>query len=357
MFVQGLTYNSSTTLDHLADNAPDLAILVGDVAYADAFMTNGTMGAYLRNSKATPIPPSIISLPFGTFQPKWDMWGRLTEQMFSRVPLQVIVGNHDVEPQFSGRFSTSDVKFVAWKTRYPMPHKESGSSDPNYYSYDVGGVHFIALSPYIPFSKGTPQHQWLEADLSRIDRARTPWVIAKIHAPFYVSYSSHYMENECMRQELEPLLYKHGVDLVLSGHVHAYERTFAVNNFKRDSCAPVHITIGDGGNIEKLYRTYADDSGLCPVPGPSPFSMLPYCPNFPYPGGPRNGFCSTSQPKWSAYRDPSFGHGILVVQNATHAVWEWHRNQDAEDVVSDRTLFVRIPNCGLRAQQIEISTA
>ncbi len=41
MFVQGLTYNSSTTLDHLADNAPDLAILVGDLTYADAFMTNG----------------------------------------------------------------------------------------------------------------------------------------------------------------------------------------------------------------------------------------------------------------------------------------------------------------------------
>jgi hypothetical protein len=51
----------------------------------------------------------------------------------------------------------------------------------------------------------------------------------------------------------------------------------------------------------------------------------------------------------SAYREPSFGHGILVVENATHAVWEWHRNQDAADVVSDRTLIVRDGKCVGRA--------
>jgi Iron/zinc purple acid phosphatase-like protein C len=45
----------------------------------------------------------------------------------------------------------------------------------------------------------------------------------------------------------------------------------------------------------------------------------------------------------SAYREPSFGHGILIVENATHAVWEWHRNEDAADVISDQTYFVRDP--------------
>ena len=33
------------------------------------------------------------------------------------------------------------------------------------------------------------------------------------------------------------------------------------------------------------------------------------------------------RPKWSAFREPSFGHGMLLLQNLTHAQWRWHRNQ------------------------------
>jgi hypothetical protein len=51
----------------------------------------------------------------------------------------------------------------------------------------------------------------------------------------------------------------------------------------------------------------------------------------------------------SAHREPSFGHGILVVTNATHAVWQWHRNQDAADVISDETFIVRKEDCLSRA--------
>jgi hypothetical protein len=36
----------------------------------------------------------------------------------------------------------------------------------------------------------------------------------------------------------------------LFGHVHVYERTKPVRNYYVDECGPVHITIGDGGNIE-----------------------------------------------------------------------------------------------------------
>lgn len=34
-------------------------------------------------------------------------------------------------------------------------------------------------------------------------------------------------------------------------------------------------------------------------------------------------------------REASYGHGVLDLMNATHARWQWHRNQDAEPVVSD----------------------
>jgi hypothetical protein len=64
-------------------------------------------------------------------------------------------------------FNTTDVKFVSYKARYPVPHNESGSPNPNYYSFDVGGIHVIGLSSYIPFQRGTPQYQWLENDLKK----------------------------------------------------------------------------------------------------------------------------------------------------------------------------------------------
>ena len=57
--------------------------------------------------------------------------------------------------------------------------------------------------------------------LSQLDRVKTPWVVVAIHAPFYHTYAGHYKEVECMRQSYEPLFVRHGVDLVLSGHVHA----------------------------------------------------------------------------------------------------------------------------------------
>ena len=33
------------------------------------------------------------------------------------------------------------------------------------------------------------------------------------------------------------------------------------------------------------------------------------------------GFCYKEQPPWSAYREPSFGHGTLDIVNGTHALW------------------------------------
>lgn len=37
--------------------------------------------------------------------------------------------------------------------------------------------------------------------------------------------TTHYLENECMREAMEELLYENGVDVVLNGHLHEYERT------------------------------------------------------------------------------------------------------------------------------------
>jgi hypothetical protein len=42
-----------------------------------------------------------------------------------------------------------------------------------------------------------------------------------------------------------------------------------VYNYTLDPCGPVYITVGDGGNIEKVDVDFADDPGKCPSAGDS----------------------------------------------------------------------------------------
>lgn len=78
---------------------------------------------------------------------------------------------------------------------------------------------------FSPSGKYTPQYKWLEAELPRVNRSETPWLIVLMHSPWYNSYNYHYMEGETMRVMFEPWFVKYKVDLVFAGHVHAYERS------------------------------------------------------------------------------------------------------------------------------------
>jgi len=99
--------------------------------------------------------------------------------------------------------------------------------------------------------------------------------------------------------------------------VHAYERMNRVFNYTLDPCGPLYITIGDGGNIEKIDIDHADDPGKCPSPGDNHPEFGGVC-HLNFTSGPAKGkFCWDRQPEWSAYRESSFGHGSLEVTHLT----------------------------------------
>ncbi|KNA18249.1 hypothetical protein SOVF_072100 [Spinacia oleracea] len=329
----GLTHNSTTTINHVTLNDPSLILMVGDLTYANQYRTTGGEGASCF-SCAFPEAPIRES-----YQPRWDGWGRFMEPLISKVPMMVIQGNHEIEPQAAG------VTFKSYLTRFAVPSEESGSKSNFYYSFDAGGIHVIMLGAYEDYDTTSAQYAWLVKDLEKVNRDVTPWLVAAWHPPWYNSYSSHYQEFECMRQELEALLYQYGVDIVFSGHVHAYERMNRVYNYTLNPCGSVYITVGDGGNIEKVDVDHADDSGKCPKPMDNVPEIGPVC-HLNFTSGPAKGkFCWDRQPEWSAFRESSFGHGILEVLNSTHALWTWHRNQDVfrDDVRGDRLYIVRQP--------------
>ncbi|KAI3442841.1 Purple acid phosphatase [Psidium guajava] len=264
----GQTEWTKSTLEHVESKDYDVFLLPGDLSYADRQ------------------------------QPLWDSFGRLVELSASRRPWMVTEGNHEMEI-FPIIYPHG---FKAYNARWRMPYEESGSESNLYYSFDVAGgsIHIVMLGSYTEFDSDSAQYRWLRQDLAKIDRQTTPWVIVLLHAPWYNTNSAHHGEGESMRKAMEELLYGARVDIVIAGHVHAYERFTRIYDNEADSCGPVYVTIGDGGNREGLALSYKEPA--------SPLSM---------------------------FREASFGHGRLRVLNHTHMHWSWHRNNETNSVVAD----------------------
>ncbi|KAJ0094005.1 hypothetical protein Patl1_25999 [Pistacia atlantica] len=354
----GLTYNTTTTVSHLLSNHPALLLLIGDLSYADLYFTNGT--------KWNISSSSFLQNPFReTYQPRWDYWGRFMQPLVSNVPAMVIEGEHEIEQQ------ADNYAFVAYSYRFAFPYKEGGSSSSLYYSFNSGGIHFVMLGAFVNYDKSSDQYNWLERDLAEVDRKVTPWLVAAWHRPWYSTYVAHYREAECMRVEMEELLYHSGVDIVFNGHyINEVIITYRfmlmrgrtrVYNYSLDPCGPVYITVGDGGNVEGLDIEHADEPGNCPDPASTADKYLGGFCAFNFTSGPASGkFCWDQQPDYSAYRESSFGHGILEivdvkqqtnrhycglqVKNETHALWTWHRNQEYYENAGDIIYIVREPN-------------
>ncbi len=101
-----------------------------------------------------------------------------------------------------------------------------------YYSFDYGNIHFICLESYqVPGNSSafSTMKTWLTNDINATTRE---WIIAFWHHPPY-SKGSHNSDTESqmvkMRTDVNPILEAGGVDLVLSGHSHAYERSYLID--------------------------------------------------------------------------------------------------------------------------------
>ena len=65
-----------------------------------------------------------------------------------------------------------------------------------------------------------------------MDRTKTPWLLVLFHVPWYNSNKAHKGEGDGMMAAMESLLYAASVDMVLAGHVHAYERSVCLDCFR-----------------------------------------------------------------------------------------------------------------------------
>ena len=138
--------------------------------------------------------------------------------LFKSIPFYPAAGNHD--------YHTLDA--APFRDVFNLP----GTTEEKWYSYDWGMVHFAAIDTEADYAT---QAAWLDADLAA---SNAPWKIVYMHRPPYSSGA--HGSDKALRRHLAPVLKRHGVQLVLAGHDHDYERMIP-----QDGTA--YVVTGGGG--------------------------------------------------------------------------------------------------------------
>ncbi|GAB2779753.1 hypothetical protein GCM10027275_24130 [Rhabdobacter roseus] len=155
------------------------------------------------------------------------------DNLLKNYPLFPCPGNHDYRDFPSA--SASDQYKMAYFQNFTMPTQgECGgvpSRTQSYYSFDIGNVHFLSLDSYGPDFKGLymynegEQVEWVKKDLAA---NKSQWVVAYWHHPPY-TMGSHNSDTEkdliSIRENFIKVLEEQGVDLIICGHSHVYERS------------------------------------------------------------------------------------------------------------------------------------
>ena len=137
-----------------------------------------------------------------------------------------------------------------------------------YYSFDFGRAHFICLDSHDLDRKPTGlMARWLKMDL---DRTRQDWIIAYFHHPPYTK-GSHDSDREKqlveMRTHMMPILESGGVDLVLTGHSHIYERSMLIDGAYATPTVAEGVVLDDREGDPGRDGPYRKSAGLTPNSG------------------------------------------------------------------------------------------
>ena len=179
------------------------------------------------------------------------------------------MGNHE------GATSNGKTGTGPYYDAYITPTKaEAGgvpSGNESYYSFDYGRIHFVVLNSHdLDRRPAATMAQWLREDLAKTSPKKTDWIIAYWHHPPYTK-GSHDSDKEHqlieMREHIMPILESNGVDLVLTGHSHIYERSMLMDGAYETPTVAENKILDDGDGDEKGDGAYQKSPGLPPNQG------------------------------------------------------------------------------------------
>jgi len=215
-------------------------------------------------------------------EPIWDDYMNQIQPLASILPYQATVGNHE-----------HYYNWTAYRHRFQMPWSDRANNK-FWFSFDYANVHVTVMSmDSNPYDINSEQYAWLEQDLSaayeQAQKSSIPsWIILAGHRPFLCSSEDEY-DQHCpgapLLSTIEPLILKYHVDLVLTGHMHVYERTYPTIN---GTTSPPYTNNYTNIN-EPIYIVQGTSGAFI------------------------GGTWVQPQPKWSAFRKEEYGYGRMDV--------------------------------------------
>ncbi len=197
----------------------------------------------------------------------FEVYGRVLRQ----APVWPTLGNHDALHADSPTLSGAYYDIFTLPTLGQCGGVASGTEA--YYSFDHANIHFVCLdSEDTDRSPDGAMARWLRADLA--DNTRD-WLVAYFHHPPY-SKGSHDSDKDSdsgarlgeMRRNFVPILEAGGVDLVLSGHSHVYERSLFVDgHYGTSTNLAAHMIVDARSGRVDLDGPYTKPAGMVPHKG------------------------------------------------------------------------------------------
>lgn len=167
-----------------------------------------------------------------------DIYFTPYRDIIKNVNVFTVLGNHDVITD-NGAIYLDD---------FYLPRNNAENTE-RYYAYRWGHAFFIALDTNIDYAPGSPQHAFLLEALESEERKGARWTFVSAHHPPWTEYWTNYFGDERVRELLVPIFETHGVDMVMNGHTHSYER---------GERGHVHYLVsgGGGGGLDDFFVDY-----------------------------------------------------------------------------------------------------
>jgi hypothetical protein len=210
----------------------------------------------------------------------------------------------------------------------------------------------VSISTEHCFDAGCPQMVWLEADLAKAaaNREMVPWIAMSIHRPMYCSEDGVQTPGNQYQVAMEPLMLQYDVDIVIQGHMHAYERIHPVTDgvpsvlpaknaedgvdvYNSQGKGPVYVVQGNTGAMQ--FERWQN-------PQPE-YSAIRFANGYIPPRDHKSSEGSEALKGLvldSNYQD-SFGLGIMTLHNATHLYYKNHPVTD-EGIVDEFWIVKRV---------------
>jgi hypothetical protein len=191
------------------------------------------------------------------YSSSWNQYIRayfdLYQESMGDIPFYPSVGNHELSGGSCGYQAYTDV--------YCLPGNAPSGHEEEYYSFDWGNAHFVALDTNQDYSVGSTQYNWLVNDLQTSTQS---WKFVFFHHPAYSSGS--HGSSGAVQARLVPIFEAYGVDVVFNGHDHDYERTCPILNgactTPQDGGVVYYVTGGAGAPLRSVssnwFTAYSD---------------------------------------------------------------------------------------------------